>query len=233
MREVLVLSRGSDIPSSRGRIGRFSLFRPLVAWRRLFVARGTTFSFGSELSVSRTYDSIWVSRRLFRGWAKSDVFEVLSHLRKTTNRLVWLDASDSSGNTHFEFAAHVDVYAKRHLLSDPSAYFAGSQTKPGHQLYFDGLLSVPPLRLHHLTCCAWMTSRKFDSFGLSLISRRHSPFLDVRGWDGSCGKPQGFGANVRVPHKFQSLALSSVMIVSNHSLPYADSPSNTWLAGVA
>jgi hypothetical protein len=86
-----------------------------------------------------------VSRRLFRGWAKRDIFEVLSHLRKATDRLVWLDASDSSGNTQFEFGAHVDIYAKRHLLLDPSAYFAGTQTKPGHQLYFDSLLSVPPV----------------------------------------------------------------------------------------
>ncbi len=182
VREVLILARVSDIPFSQGRIGPFAMFWPIVEWHRLFADRGTIFSFGSDPSVSRPYDSIWVSSRLFSGWPKGDVFEALSQLRTATDRLVWLDAADSTGHTHFEFAAQVDVYAKRHLLSDPSVYFSGGPAKPGHQLYFDGLLglSPAPAELTHPLCMDEVSKVRllwsFAFFERPLALRGHRSF---------------------------------------------------------
>jgi hypothetical protein len=68
------------------------------------------------------------------------VLEQLSILRPRANRLVWLDSTDSSGETQFEVLDVVDLYTKRHLLKDVNAYTHPSSTINYFEDYYESLL---------------------------------------------------------------------------------------------
>lgn len=53
---------------------------------------------------------------------QSPTLELLRKARKYTNKIIWLDSSDSTGVTHFELLPYVDLYLKKQLLKDKSLY---------------------------------------------------------------------------------------------------------------
>lgn len=52
----------------------------------------------------------------------SKTIDFLRNARKYTNKIIWLDTSDSTGVTHFELLPYVDLYLKKQLLKDRSLY---------------------------------------------------------------------------------------------------------------
>lgn len=54
--------------------------------------------------------------------APSPVIDLIKKARDYTNKIIWMDTSDSTGVTHFELLPHVDLYLKKQLLRDRSLY---------------------------------------------------------------------------------------------------------------
>ena len=52
----------------------------------------------------------------------SPVIDLIKKARDYTNKIIWMDTSDSTGVTHFELLPHVDLYLKKQLLKDRSLY---------------------------------------------------------------------------------------------------------------
>lgn len=50
------------------------------------------------------------------------VISFLKEARKYTDKIVWMDDSDSTGVTHFELLPYVDLYLKKQLLKDKTLY---------------------------------------------------------------------------------------------------------------
>ena len=58
----------------------------------------------------------------FNNWRGLDKIELLKVLKERSNRIVWLDTADSTGNCQFEVLPYVDVYLKKQLLNDLDLY---------------------------------------------------------------------------------------------------------------
>lgn len=54
--------------------------------------------------------------------APSPVIDLIKKARDYTNKIIWMDTSDSTSVTHFELLPHVDLYLKKQLLRDRSLY---------------------------------------------------------------------------------------------------------------
>jgi len=52
----------------------------------------------------------------------SPTIDLLLMARKYTNKIIWMDTSDSTGVTHFELLPYVDLYLKKQLYKDKSFY---------------------------------------------------------------------------------------------------------------
>jgi hypothetical protein len=73
----------------------------------------------------RYFDYGWANALNTATDANGDFIKFLKHLRSNVGRLIWFDASDSSGTTQFPVIPHVDVFVKKQVLKDKS-YYAGN-----------------------------------------------------------------------------------------------------------
>ena len=55
---------------------------------------------------------------------QEELIGYLSGIRKTTGKLIWFDASDSTGSSDFPLISHVDVFLKKQLLKNKGYYTA-------------------------------------------------------------------------------------------------------------
>ncbi|MBF0298293.1 MAG: glycosyltransferase family 1 protein [Oligoflexia bacterium] len=52
----------------------------------------------------------------------SPVIDLLKKIRKYTNKIIWMDSTDSTGTNHFELLPYVNLYLKKQLLKDKFLY---------------------------------------------------------------------------------------------------------------
>jgi len=52
----------------------------------------------------------------------SPTVDLLLQARRYTNKIIWMDTSDSTGVTHFELLPYIDLYLKKQLNKDKSTY---------------------------------------------------------------------------------------------------------------
>lgn len=119
-----------DWPSQRF----FSETHPFHKWRRELRESGIQVEFHTDHTSSklRNADFLLIHSRYFmNGW--QDIYKrtpeneyqlllFLSGLKKTTGKLIWFDAADSSGSSDFPIIDFVDVFLKKQILKDRSYY---------------------------------------------------------------------------------------------------------------
>lgn len=54
--------------------------------------------------------------------SEKQIIDILCHLKKYCQKLIWMDTSDSTGTTQFEFLPYVDLYFKKQFLKDLNEY---------------------------------------------------------------------------------------------------------------
>ncbi len=57
------------------------------------------------------------------------LIKYLTNLKESCGKLIWFDASDSTGSSDFSIIPHIDVFLKKQILKDKSAY---NQQKPNN-----------------------------------------------------------------------------------------------------
>lgn len=82
----------------------------------------------NAVNESKNFDIVFLAfHNLSKFYRSSDeqIIEVLKKIKSKCRLLVWLDTSDSTGTTRFQFLPYVDLYLKKQILKDRSLY-----TKP-------------------------------------------------------------------------------------------------------
>lgn len=122
--------------------GKSSL-QPFFRWSKVFRKRGITFDYlrpEEFLARGEGYEGVLIQSTAFRKKPIEEVRDFLAVLRRQSDRLVWLDQADSSGETRFEIIPLVDAYAKRNLLRSPMSYINPTRPVPKFVDYYASLL---------------------------------------------------------------------------------------------
>ena len=83
-------------------------------------------------------DCVFFDNRVYREWGRQSqdqkACDLLERLKGRVGKVFWLDTTDGTGTTQFQFLPHVDCYLKTQVLKDKSAY-----TRPyyGGRIYTD------------------------------------------------------------------------------------------------
>lgn len=117
---------------------------PIFWWRTAFAERGMTISTldFADNDQARDFDVVAVSSRALNSGAVDEKFRVLSRLRETNGRVVYLDQSDGTGRTDFSVMEYVSLYAKRHLLREPDHYTQSQWVGDVGHAYYSDLLGI-------------------------------------------------------------------------------------------
>lgn len=146
MRKITILYDGSHY--------LYRWLKPLIAARKEFQSLGYDIGYadvrqylpilksGEEINlhigIKHKHDIVFMAfhhNTSKLGLASHDErIDILKLIKNNCNRLIWLDAADSTGTCLFDVMPYVDVYFKKQLLKDISSY-----TKPiyGSRLYCD------------------------------------------------------------------------------------------------
>ena len=80
----------------------------------------------AAVEKSKGFDIVFLAfHNLSRFYQSSneEIICVLKKIKAKCRMLVWLDTSDSTGTTRFQFLPYVDLYFKKQILKDRSLYF--------------------------------------------------------------------------------------------------------------
>ncbi|HEY0668395.1 MAG TPA: glycosyltransferase [Sphingobacteriaceae bacterium] len=166
----------------------YSETHPFHRWRKQFRDRGLHVKcYHDHLHKDlKEADFLLIHSRYFdRGknignGARLDMLKLsgyLNEMRKHTEKLIWFDASDSSGSSDFSLTPHVDVFLKKQLLKDVQYYqnsnnnlriwLNSPETKTGYDFY-----PCPPDQLCKLKL-GWnlgMNDYRYFGYKLSRLS---------------------------------------------------------------
>jgi len=81
------------------------------------------YSYHDDVQKINDADVVLVDSKV-AGWIhpRERLYEYLQNLNLSTNKVIWLDNTASTGTTHFEVLPYVDQYWKKQLLNDISLY---------------------------------------------------------------------------------------------------------------
>jgi len=103
-----------------------ALIYPLLVNRRFFSECGIIFEFhGSITPKTHDCDVIFINSKFFRTWhieREKDLYDTLLDFKKTVQKIIWFDTTDSTGTTQFNVMPFVDGYYKSQVLKDRSLY---------------------------------------------------------------------------------------------------------------
>jgi hypothetical protein len=111
----------------------YSETHPFHKWKRNFSENGISIKYYNHHLDNELQDSdclILHSRYFDRGKNKNNGLRIdqkylisyLTEIRRTTNKLIWFDAADSTGSSDFSIIPYVDVFLKKQVLKDLNYY---------------------------------------------------------------------------------------------------------------
>lgn len=100
---------------------------PLLVNRALLKKMGVTLGFfSSEEESLFDADCIFFENRVYRNWGRERqddmAYSLLDRMKRRVDKVFWVDTTDGTGTTQFQFLPLVDGYYKTQLLKERSKY---------------------------------------------------------------------------------------------------------------
>src|SRR3989338_1110616 len=103
-----------------------ALLYPILINKTLLRKRGVEFCFFDRIERGLYKgDTIFMNSKFFKAWyaeKEKEVYSILENAKKKMRKVIWFDASDSTGTTQFNVMPFVDGYYKGHVLKDKTLY---------------------------------------------------------------------------------------------------------------
>jgi len=103
------------------------IFTPLFVNKKLLENKGVNIKFFSNVSNDLfNADCVFINNRIYRKNPNqnkdSDMFTLLEKLNNKVQKIFWLDTTDGTGTTQFQFLPYVSKYFKTQILKDKNLY---------------------------------------------------------------------------------------------------------------
>ena len=103
------------------------IFTPIFVNKNILESMGVNIKFFDSISNELfNADCVIINNRIYRKnpnkTRDSDMFNLLEKLNKKVEKVYWLDTTDGTGTTQFQFLPYVSKYFKTQILKDKNKY---------------------------------------------------------------------------------------------------------------
>lgn len=118
----------------------FGDLHPFRKWERAFREQGIYITIYDSHTDKNLFNAEYLLMHqryfdagIFRGWETlsergDEIRKFLTKAKREVKKLIWFDANDSTGTTHFPIISFVDVFVKKQILKDLD-YYAGNESE--------------------------------------------------------------------------------------------------------